>query len=962
MLTLEQAKAVNDGLHKADLKAALQPLEDAVDLRVNELPKLDKKAREALVNGLKNAGDAAIWADAIFHENISVRRFARKVFMGLGDEAAPVFAPLQARIERFWEEEPRLSGWENSRAAAARREQWEKIESALELLLRADPEKFMAFYAEHADNAPAPQTHDNYWETPEFLAWQERHQAAQEATNQEIERLLEAEWGSEYVRGKQRGKLPMRVELELDARARQTPAIAELWEAVGELAQGNAWQEVIPVWEPVAMLMEKWGDYLHDYKATGPTRRVAERVRPLLWSWIEVTFDASRDLVERERMVRRLEPHGGYWGGNAIREQRVREQLPALLLRAKAPLLPALEHYIKSCDERSRNEILTGEAAIAKYWMDLLARVGNAIFALSNNLSDEARAADFDVATLRALVADFPADIAEINHWSWTLNQFQGNLEDLERLQQGDAPAPEKVEAFDEPTSPRFKLNQPDALSPAQMQELFGDYADEEKYKTDLAKADMEIAQVEREIIALDEAERLRHLIEAPHPRAENLTIARQNYLRLWMRDLKRDEAIVLSGALMQRAKAPLWARFEAQLETYRRVEVEPIEPDVEQKLTEREAKEWRRDERALRREGIERDILDIANSLIGDGGLAARLKAIELADRPSCRGMRDQLEDGLATELDAYPGGYYYQILPFSSGFDEMPDAEPMALQTAWENWRLDDEWDAVLTLIEARLGRLKSEDWQRTNLERQLATGFYRRGNFAKFEHYATRPNAFPQAVAIAALALDDFEAWRVLVGVLPRWQDQPLSEFWDKQQDDAEKRARALEVVMQILAQTNSEDVARSLLEWIKPMASAEFEPHISEVENALESSVVPVKKWAMSVLGKLSNFDRERAAQTASEALWSENVGLAKDAAKFVAHMALTDETLAELAWESLDDATSLENIGVCEAVYRAMVKVKSKNRSLELSEAAREKLELLSSAQSERFGKFGAKLL
>ena len=115
--------------------------------------------------------------------------------------------------------------------------------------------------------------------------------------------------------------------------------------------------------------------------------------------------------------------------------------------------------------------------------------------------------------------------------------------------------------------------------------------------------------------------------------------------------------------------------------------------------------------------------------------------------------------------------------------------------------------------------------------------------------------------------------------------------------------------------------------------------------------------------MSVLSGLpkADFDRELAAQTASEALWSENVGLAKDAAKFLATLALADENIAELAWSGLEDATALENVGVCEAVFRALVKIKSKRKTMELSDAAREKLELLREAQTERFGKFAAKL-
>ena len=977
MLTLEQVKTVNDGLRAADLNAALRPLEEAVDLRANELPKLDKKAREALIDGVKNRGDATIWADAILHPNVSVRRFARKVFMGLGDDAAPLFAPLRARVEAFWADEKPLPYSEKAREAALRREQSETIGGALELLLRADAAAFMAFYAERADAAPAPQPDDDGWNTPQRLAWQERNQRAYQATAQEIERLLQAEWGEAFVRGEKRGQLPMRVELELDERARKQPEIAALWADVGELAPGEAWQEIEPQWEPVGALMETWGGYLQDYKPSGPTRRVAQRVRPILWRWVEAALDESRPWAERERMARRLKPHGGYWGGGAISREQAREQLPALLARVKPPLLPALNAYISSCDERSRNEIWTGEAAIAKFWMDLLQTLGSAIDPRYDDADQPAATPALDAAMLRSLVADFPDDLAETNHLNWTLGQFHRSIEALEDA--GKA-APGIVEV-DEPFSSddelrlhaRFTLNHAEALSPSQLLELstrFDQFQmggfDQEKYDELQRELARQVVVVEAEISALGDDERLRRLIEAPHPRDERLTIRRQNYLLLWARDLSFEDAAAMWQSWLERAQLPLWARFEARLEAYRRMELEPIEPDIEQKLTAREAKEWRRDERARRRENIEGDVLDIAQTLISQGGLAARLRAIELADRPSCRDIRDQLEDGLAAELDNYPGGHIYQLMPVgfegSSGWMSQVFDDGKAVQQAWQSWTLGAEWDEILEKIEARASGLKSDDWQRTNLERQLATGFYRRGNFAKFERYATRPGAFPQAVALAASELDDFEAWRVLLGALNEWNKGPLEQFWQAQQSDASKRARAVALVAQTLAQTNVEAVARVLLNWIKPLEIAEFEPHLPEIENALESALVPVKKWALSVLAKLDGFDHERAAQSASEMLWSENLGLAKDAAKFLSTLATRDENIVETAWESLGDATSLENIGVCEAVYRALVKIKSKHKSLEVSEAAREKLELLASVQSERFGKFEPKLI
>ena len=298
MLTLEQVSAVNDGFRRGDLNAALAPLEETIDLRAGELPRLDKKAVAALKEGLANGDDAATWAQAIFHPNVSVRRFARKIFMGLGDEAAPVFAPLRARLERFWAEEKPLPESMKSGEAAVRRAQYEQIESALELLLRADPERFLEFYAQLSDNAPVAGDE----KSAAMQKWQERNRAAWAATQKETDRLLLEEWGEKFAQPTERWKLPSRVLRELDERARARPEIARLWAELGE----NPWQEVAPEWNSTELLLVTWNRYLNDHAPTGPTRRINDRLRPVILNWAETALDLARPVGGREKFARRL--------------------------------------------------------------------------------------------------------------------------------------------------------------------------------------------------------------------------------------------------------------------------------------------------------------------------------------------------------------------------------------------------------------------------------------------------------------------------------------------------------------------------------------------------------------------------------------------------------------------------------------------------------------------------------
>lgn len=148
MLTLDQVRAVNDGFKASDFAAALRPLEDSVDLRPAEMPRLEKPSQAAFRNAIQTPEVALFWTESLFHPNVSVRRFTRKLILGLKDEAKPLAKPLRERLARFLSEE-RLPAWsEDRQQAAQRREQIDILQNAVELLLRADADEWMAAFAE----------------------------------------------------------------------------------------------------------------------------------------------------------------------------------------------------------------------------------------------------------------------------------------------------------------------------------------------------------------------------------------------------------------------------------------------------------------------------------------------------------------------------------------------------------------------------------------------------------------------------------------------------------------------------------------------------------------------------------------------------------------------------------------------------------------------------------------------
>lgn len=949
MLTLDQVRAVNDGFKSGDLNAALRPLEETVDLRVNELPRLDKAALAALKTGLQNGEDAATWAEALFHPNISVRRFARKAFMGLGDEAAPLFEPLRDRLQRFWSEVPPLTECNKAREAALRREQQEMVNSAVELLLRSNPQKFVAFYTHLKD---AVWLRANEEQADAIKEWRNRTSKASEATQKETDRILKEEWGEEWVASGKRWRLPSRVLRDIDERVRQNPEIAKLWAELGV----NPYERISVEWHPTAVMSAMMGNYLSDYNATGPMRRIGERLRPIFWSWLREAFDTQNPPEIRRKSAKRLFGDNGWWVMvQWLGTEQMKAELLPVLLQAKPSLLSAINKRIGSQEnlyhiEEEGEEVIT---LLARIWV-FLALTLTRFFRPPYNVKirDWPLPNGVQAADLRELTEGLKASKTNKSYLDEIISAAD-NVEQARRAQsiaeeEEPSPEPEVVTPRSSLWTPIGVLSAYEVLSSDQLQSFYAVDGDQDKVQERINAA---VRRIEEGIAAITEAAaRIQILAELPPlPDNPGSTVTRKSYWQIWTKDMGEEAAQTLKESLWGKLEPRLWKRLDDRLEAYRRAETDPIEPKIEQKLTEREAKEWRAQTRRDKRALLQRDIHDIANLLVQNDGITARLRTIEMADRPSCRDLRDQFEKGLFAEVEHFPGEYGHNTSPIS--IEE------------WNAWKLGADWDGTLEKMELRLSESKENDWQQAILRRQLATGFYRRGNFAKFEHYAVTPNAFPRPVAMAVVPFDDFEAWRVLLLGANQWGGDPLTVFWKAQIQDETRKERAMRAAVEVISTTSEEGVAKSLFSWLDELPADEMRLFVNQWERALESSLPVVRRRAMTLLGTLQGveFDRESAAQTAGEALWSETSALAKDAAKFLSQISADDADVAATSWELLGDATALDNLAVNETVYRALSQIKSKHKDLILPDAAREKLDDLVAVNSERFAKFQKKL-
>jgi len=936
MLTLDQVRAVNDGFLSGDLNAALRPLEETIDLRSNELPRLDKAALARLKVALASGDAAGTWAEAILHPNVSVRRFARKVFMGMGDEAAPLALPLQKRIERFWSEETPLDFSNKPREAAARREQSEMLSNALELLLRANPEAFMAFWEQLLDASQSQKTET----AQETQAWRERATKASQAVQAEVERLLREEWGQEWVAPDKRWKLPSRILREINERALSNAEVARLQSEIGE----SPWQRAAQQWQPAQLFAGAVGSYLIESEPTAPTRRVAERVRAILRGWIVGAFDESKPEEERRVLAQRIHnaTHPYYFG--AWLGEEWFKVLPPLLLRVKPLLVDDINARSKLNIGQYGVGLVPEKHLFSDLWVGMAQWLSRAV---EQRCSPYFRKQNLSLPSLQtaSLLREMTEGLVTQEDHSHLGASLKRAARSLEKQYEAD-PQPKPAKP------PIVKVEQP-AVQPHELlgQNLLRQIYAEQGYTEEAqARITAEAKKVEEEMALADDDQKVALLVELPqylrdpkHIVPRNM-ISRLPYWNVWLKQMGND-AEELKARVWSRAAPLLWTRYEEKLEAYRRAETDPVEEKVERKLTERELKAWKTERRKEKRQLIAQELHDIARMLIHVEGFPAQLRLIELADRPSCRDIRDQLETWLFHTLDVFPGKHNQAATP-----------------DAWKIWKLGPEWDAILEKLEGRLGEAKDQ-WRRASLEQKLAAGFYRRDNFSKFKEYATRgENSFPQSVAQALSVYDDFEAWKILIAHPNRWQSAQGEMFWKAQLAAPQRRARAVETVLEILSSTSGEGAAKTLLSWVAQIPASELESHVGTVERALESSLVPVKRWAMNtlLLLPLAEWNRERAVEIAGEALWNENTGLVKDAAKFLSELAKSDEEHAPQAWELLCDATALDNLALSETVWKALAQIKAKNKALELSDAARERLEELAQAQNDRFGKFSKK--
>lgn len=281
---------------------------------------------------------------------------------------------------------------------------------------------------------------------------------------------------------------------------------------------------------------------------------------------------------------------------------------------------------------------------------------------------------------------------------------------------------------------------------------------------------------------------------------------------------------------------------------------------------------------------------------------------------------------------------------------------------------WKLESECEPVLRELEARRrtelskARKPRNDFQRSHYGLgPVAVGFYRldseagRGKSLELLRETPMSSSFLMNLAKENL---DAELWLELI--ISPWHPDEQALFYPAFKAAKPNETPALIVEMiEKLGQSSDERTLKIVAAILGTLAPAELGRYGPNIAQHIESPMPKVAKWALETLLKLrpANWDWPRAIEGAGDKLWSENMGLAKIAARFLGE---APAEFAGLAWKQLEAALALENLILREAILRALVKLRKTDGALQLDEMARQEMEELAKLAPERFGKFVGK--
>ncbi|HVF09239.1 MAG TPA: hypothetical protein VNA16_00450 [Abditibacteriaceae bacterium] len=916
MLASTIVQEINGHLRDGNIAAALVPLESAMDVRAKELPSIEKATLAALRVHLRgNAEAARVLAEAALHPNISVRRFVRKLAQSLKTDAAPLAKPLRRRIERYVEETIALDYTFNPQEAAWRREQADVLDTSVELLRRCDLDEFMDYLGALLIHWSRMHEMDE----DQTLPRQEAMKAYGEAAGnlwRVRQRRSEAIFAERYAHlgltSFELHQTSPRLWNEFQTAVQNDPEVLAAQPAPLEFEYVTPTPDTTPktLMEQSYNVSRAFAGALDLNVVWQPDKKPGEgqeKIRDQLWGWLEEAI-----CTDDPDAAARVAGFGHVSASNYFLRPWLFERAVPLLTRGKEigrGDTPAWDWLLRICCSgisRQRDDKAEWPREITP----------DMVRALKSGDKNKDRTIDELARRVEAQLAAQSTPVAE-------------SIDDEEE-EDDDA----ELEALLEVSEEFAQLL---GTSKEELTELAGA----------VPKAAARFNSVEERVEALCNPPIIKQQVFLS---AELGAAPRTELLDCWRKaeSWKHQETPLREAAMPRLFEKLREARDAYRAFCKRRTPLpQKLNEAVEAVLTEQEKKE-------LKHKKAEEEEYRLMFAM--DDVIYA-LK--ELGDVPVYPRILDTIGEA---DLQGYRSLHMQAML---NALAERKRIDVSHLPIVRE---LCARWEQYC----ATLGTDDDADWKRKSGRQILARSLYLAGapqDISEARLMVQTESLYDGDMARVARERSDTEMLVPLMrALLPYYDNQSadLTALWeDTVAIKPEAAPACVAAFLDTLAEVPDVKQARPLIELLESLdkKSLLFANQVNALMRCVESPVPQVARFALERLSQIDDAEHDWTSlcETAGEKLWSENLGLAKDAAKFLGAVGARYETAAPVAWTALSDALSLDALPLLEVVLRSMGQIQAK-QSVELDAPLRTRLQHLNSAYAARLGKLCERLL
>lgn len=911
MLSAVEVQEINQQLGSGDVAAAVARIEKEVDLRAKDQPQLEKATIKALSSRLKNDSEAArILGEGALHPNVSVRRFVRKLGQSLKNDGSPLAKPLRARLERYIDETVALDYSQNPKEAALRREQADVLDTSIELLRRLDLEEFLDTIgdlivrwqeideAQQQAEAPARQAAEERG-TKIMKAWRVHEEFVNAVFQERYAQLGVPLHEFQQTSPRLWEELMQTIQANPEYQAVHAEAEAAAAAAAPEMPEQPAGKTLAEDYGNVNRSFREALSGIHHWQDDKAPRE-QQVVQTRMWKWLEAGL-MNDDLTGRRRALGISNINGWHFLGPRWMQQNA---------------LPLLQ---KAKGAGRDNGDVWNRFVYALHFVFYRDTAGQTATPVPEHVTPEA---------IRALK--------------------NGGKQEDEILERLAVETQKRLEKQEKQTAKAAVAAETGAVEEDEDEEDDSPWAH-------LLKPDEDELEVAARYTTIDE--RLQAICDPPVIEIEDFVGKRTGPMeRTDLLDCWREEAgwKAREPELAKKAVPRLLEKMRQSVEEYREVHNRKkpahfqITPEMEAKLNKAEREKLEEQELGKEQFAAEMATDDLIYAIRELGGMPAVMQALEMLEHD---------------ELQGYQGRHVRGIISM------------LGDEKQYSGTDVDTSRKLVKLWERAELKSKKSEDdikWFEQSRDQFMAGVLYRSDDPAHQDEaldLVRARGAYDSSLPKVARQRGDTRMLVPLVRALLPFYDNHNDDLLEMWKDLIAQQSPDLQEVLPELLESYAGTTDAKQLRMPQEMLEAvdKKSPLWNRQQELLtrcvESPLPAVSRFALERLGAadIENADWESLCGLAAEKLFSENAGLAREAAKFLGQIGAAHKEVTETAAAALGDALSLQNLPLLETCLKSLQQVKDKQR-FTWDDSLRERIEELGREQKARLGKLCDKLL